>query len=1250
MAEEQAPNFQDMPATARAKKYNQLYDTLTSQTVGDKSFADMYGALQEAEVGAYKEKTGWPYIFTGASRKSSAFGPLQITYSTALDYFYPGDSETEKRDNMKAGNFKEGYTQLPSDVKSYIKGFIEQGINKRNNKGGVYGSFGVGDISSEDHKKHYPFLAAVHVNEKKKIADADTVPSFVNAHFGDIQEDDPKKEDKQQQLANLQTKVSTVLGVTAMPATGDEEGFSEPKPLSPAPAPEPETVEPEPAPKTPETKTQTDAAFTLDYEGELPDVGDDVPMPDLPATDVAPDTTDAIPPAMVDVPEEKNIFERAYDYMFGDKDTPEEIQQREQTRQRLLQSLEMNEGGVATAIQESRDIETGVDTRTKQEMLSDQMAGLGVVGKTAVESVPGVGEAIIAKEVAEDVSAGDYLSAGIGTAALGMGFLPAGDIINKPVRAFAKKFRKTDEKDANKFLDDPDSLQAWRDDPVNKVDKAEKKRRETRKYPEQAKALESGLMSGPEYRRYIRENQPATKFTLQDLQTMVPTFKDTVGALGKSKASKGIVGLNKKIEKGTIVDSRLDIPAYNDYNTWVATITLPNKGGNVYGRTAVLKDVDFSISTSTEKVRKIAKDETKKFPMATMQGKWQDLSDEAAFELAQKYLADPKSGYVQVGFNPERHSFFYDKDTMMPIFEAEEVVQIGALVLAKPKLPKTAAERAARIGKLRELKIENPDRVGRPATFNEGGIAMEKQMDMFDDGGLMDEGGTVDPVSGNDVPPGSTQEEVRDDIPAQLSEGEFVFPADVVRYIGLEKLMQMRQEAKMGLKRMEDMGQMGNSEEAVMPDDLPFTLDDLEMEDEPMEFQVGGLVPNPYGTYQQASQFASYGQQPYQAPTIPTGQPMQQQQQPVQAAGFQTLPVQQVPTAPSTVPTFEQLMPTTTGKYDELREYVNEDTGQSMTIPFVDGKPIYPIPQGFTPKPTEQVEAAVPETTVPTAQVAPVSGDGDDDERRRQEEAKYGPGGGRVGLGGYSDGTGRKKDATIVGVSFDMPKGFIPGAIGAVGTAAGLLSGGGIPKGATATFFLEGETITVDAETYNNMKAAGFTGDTSDSIISKLKESKRLSDRSKYMTREFMSKSKEDREKETAAAVSANERRIRDRTEKAEEIATRAAEIREQQTKARQEMERAQRVQDIASSKTVEEANRKTEEREARQERERQEDRDSGGSGQTFQEKADDFTADRIAEYQSTDFSGRGFAEGGLAGKPKPKAKKMKQGGMASKK
>ena len=603
------------------------------------------------------------------------------------------------------------------------------------------------------------------------------------------------------------------------------------------------------------------------------------------------------------------------------------------------------------------------DERSKKERIDDQMDALKTVGKTVVENIPGVGEAILAKDIAGDVSEGNYASAALGTAALGMGFLPGGDILNKPVRAFAKKFRKVDEAEANKFLDNPDELQAWRDDPINKVDKAEKKRRETRKYPEQAKELESGLMSGPEYRKYIRENQPATKFTLEDLQTMVPTFKDTVGALGKSKASKGIVGLNKKIEKGTIVDSRLDIPAYNEYNTWVASMTLPNKGGNVYGRTAVLKDVDFSISTSPEKVRKIAKDETKKFPMATMKGEWQDLSDEEAFQLAQKYLADPKSGYVQVGFNPERHSFFYDKDTMMPIFEAEEVVQIGALVLAKPKLPKTAAERAARIGKLRELKIENPDRVGRPATFNEGGMAIEKQMEMFEDGGLMDEGGTVDPVSGNDVPPGSTQEEVRDDIPAQLSEGEFVFPADVVRYIGLENLMSMRQDAKQGLAQMEAMGQMGNSEEATIPDDLPFDIYDLDIEDdEPLEMQVGGSVP---GVYTQPSYLSQYGQQVSQVTPSVVSVPSAQQFRP---------PTYTPPEYKG--PTFEDIIPSPTGSYDELRTFVN-DEGLIRQIPFIDGKPIYPIPEGFYPQEKAKETIQTP-TTVGRTQVT--GGDRDEPE------------------------------------------------------------------------------------------------------------------------------------------------------------------------------------------------------------------------------------------------------------------------------
>jgi hypothetical protein len=124
---------------------------------------------------------------------------------------------------------------------------------------------------------------------------------------------------------------------------------------------------------------------------------------------------------------------------------------------------------------------------------------------------------------------------------------------------------------------------------------------------------------------------------------------------------------------------------------------------------------------------------------------------------------------------------------------------------------------------------------------------MDNQMRAFADGGLKQEGGMVDEESGNDVPLGSTRAEVRDDIDAKLSEGEFVFPADVVRYFGLEKLMKLREQAKNGLQKMNDMGQMGNSDEATLPDDTPFTEDDLIMEDDEddqmeMAFAEGGVV------------------------------------------------------------------------------------------------------------------------------------------------------------------------------------------------------------------------------------------------------------------------------------------------------------------------------------------------------------------------------------------------------------------------
>jgi len=270
-----------------------------------------------------------------------------------------------------------------------------------------------------------------------------------------------------------------------------------------------------------------------------------------------------------------------------------------------------------------------------------------------------------------------------------------------------------------------------------------------------------------------------------------------------------------------------------------------------------------------------------------------------------------------------------------------------------------------------------------------GGVA--EQMELFADGGLKDEGNTVDPVSGNEVPPGATQEEVRDDIPAQLSEGEFVFPADVVRYIGLEKLMTMRQEAKAGLARMEAMGQMGNADEATLPDDIPFTLDDLdtreETEDDVIKANIGTFVP----------------------PRFNTGQPYNPNLNPYQATGV--VPTPYMPYKPATgaglLGASAQGAPET-----ENRRYVNKTTGQVRMIPFVKatGQSLYPIPEGFVAE-AETVKEEQPKqktAKVQTAKVQDISS-GDDGDTDKFSTL----GGARMDVGGREFAVGYNFDGSI---------------------------------------------------------------------------------------------------------------------------------------------------------------------------------------------------------------------------------------------
>ena len=160
------------------------------------------------------------------------------------------------------------------------------------------------------------------------------------------------------------------------------------------------------------------------------------------------------------------------------------------------------------------------------------------------------------------------------------------------------------------------------------------------------------------------------------------TYDEMFGALDKGKKDR----INIDMPEGEKVELRLDIPAYNRHNVWVPTIHYKvNKLNTTSHRaTAAIKNVDFSDIQQEGKQRqaeKIKDEVIPKGPFAKIKGNLINRSDEENFALAQQYLKNPE--WTQVGFNPKKHSYFFDRETGDPVIAGEEALQVGPLVLVK---------------------------------------------------------------------------------------------------------------------------------------------------------------------------------------------------------------------------------------------------------------------------------------------------------------------------------------------------------------------------------------------------------------------------------------------------------------------------------------------------------------------------------------------------------------------------------------
>ena len=421
-----------------------------------------------------------------------------------------------------------------------------------------------------------------------------------------------------------------------------------------------------------------------------------------------------------------------------------------------------------------------------------------------------------------------------------------------------------------------------------------------------------------EYLQVVDKNKPVTGW---DQLPREPSTKAMVYSLKPNQVEGGSFVLSPEdasnlgvkqssLSVGDFFDGRLDVTAYKEFDTWIVAGVKQGEKGQHYakaihyqggdGKPVILlnsdkpKKYESNIKTG-ERIGSAQKnpkgDIYGKTPYAAISGYIKDLDVDNIRKVAAELLNDPQ--WVQLGFDPRRQGNFYvrKEKSNAPLHavatSAEEVIQIGPLVLAKnPVL---------------DLDYQG---------YNEGGMAMDEQTRMaFALGGSVED---VDPVSGNEVPTGSLPEEVRDDIPAQLSEGEYVVPADVVRFYGVKFFEDLRTQAKQGFAEMEANGRIGG--EPIPPEGMEM----VEPEDEDFPFDISELQ------------------------TVAVDQPMVNMKDGGYLKGYNeggdvTTPVMpQQPAIPDVSAIFETNFMADNIEY---REYRDPKTGTTFSLRFVNGKP-----------------------------------------------------------------------------------------------------------------------------------------------------------------------------------------------------------------------------------------------------------------------------------------------------------------------
>jgi len=164
----------------------------------------------------------------------------------------------------------------------------------------------------------------------------------------------------------------------------------------------------------------------------------------------------------------------------------------------------------------------------------------------------------------------------------------------------------------------------------------------------------------------ISDNFPAQLVEPPKSESDLPTRATIDDAINDGQRRDQIAKSN--IQPGESVTIRQDVPAMT--RKGVGVVTIKGKSGNSYDAAARISNPQFILNE--KKSLEIGMGGAKG-PHIAIRGKWS--SDQS--------MPPDLNQWTQVGFNPDRHSFYYDRATMKQVVGGSEAYQIGNTVFVK---------------------------------------------------------------------------------------------------------------------------------------------------------------------------------------------------------------------------------------------------------------------------------------------------------------------------------------------------------------------------------------------------------------------------------------------------------------------------------------------------------------------------------------------------------------------------------------